>query len=711
LYSVVRARLTLHSSSDIQKKLRELLPSDYAKDFRQYRPENGVSSTARLNRLQQHRQARKLRAVRLEKAKQTSSFTHAEHTLPSADSYQDFEGPLSAFRNYGGSCSAPTKPTQLSLSADPSESQLIIPSLLLLDGSSVTNTALNLRQAFQDNTNQSSKDHSISTSSMEQLQDPTPQSTEMSIDSIQSLQARLSRRSSSVVQHVQSVLRYSLSNSWRSSVSWRSSWISFGSQISMVSAARSIATKSDIDEDDLPPTSSTQAPAEGVIIRTSQNQLSRTPNVMTSEQEGRWVLFWPGHYLIDYVMAFELSPCRKMKHTAMAVCDCCGLTPTHLSVATPDYSTDHAFSNAVSFKRFDRMPPSSAKDVNRKDYLNNSPLHFAASARGCDPKVLITLINMGADIHAVNTWGATFLHVLFFRLPRERLSSFIPLLEHLGHVGFRFSRRDYSGRQPFHHLLHKAHYQERGAFEEAMTIARPDLDAMDSSGLSIRKYLRKNPPKGRKSKARAEAHLSAVPISGNAAVEFKTKISEMDDDWVGWLDWLAMNDRSLWIDRHGDTALLALLKHWKSRSTKVFLEDIVTKMMKLGVEIQMRDRYGDTALAVAARRGLRPVVKVLVEEGASIHTVNLRDMSILSCAQKSMSRAKADGDDKLSAMIWSCIIYLLDLKACEFPTLPRQHWAAWAPDSKFMWDEGKEETSKDISQVLSDSGFAQGILV
>jgi len=65
----------------------------------------------------------------------------------------------------------------------------------------------------------------------------------------------------------------------------------------------------------------------------------------------------------------------------------------------------------------------------------------------------------------------------------------------------------------------------------------------------------------------------------------------------------------------------------------------------VGAQIHMRDRRGETALAIAAQRGLRPAVKTLIELGASIHTTNYRGTSILSNARKTMRRAKETGND------------------------------------------------------------------
>lgn len=444
----------------------------------------------------------------------------------------------------------------------------------------------------------------------------------------------------------------------------------------------------------------------------SQKGLSRMLSMVESEVDevialDRW------HTCFEYVMAIELSRCSQYNHTGTDVCKHCGLHPAHLIAAKLDPSPFPTF-HAVAWKRLEQMQQRfSTSQMNQRDYSGNNSLHFAARAWDGDSKVLIRLIELGVDIHAANTSGATFLHVLFRYLPMKRLPSCIPVLRHLSDLGFRFSACDYCGQQPVHVLLDSAHNQGRDSFlylEEAMIIMRTDWDAVDSyKRLSVRAYFQAN-PSNTKSKAQAKGLLSKAPVSANLDIDFEKTISEMSDDWAVWLDWLATKDRAVWIDRHGNTALIALLKYWNCQNTEppphILLEDIITKTVKLGAEIRMRDRYGDTALAVAAKRGLRPAVKVLVTLGASVHTSNHRDMSILGGARKCMERAKANGNDKLHAMIWSCIVYLTDLKACEYPTRRRQHWAAWAPDSHFTWDEGERGLKAEkIVRVLRSSGF------
>ena len=330
-----------------------------------------------------------------------------------------------------------------------------------------------------------------------------------------------------------------------------------------------------------------------------------------------------------------------------------------------------------------------------------------------NPEIFIKLVDMGANIGSVTTFGETFLHLLFRYLLVKNVSKFIPLLRRLEALNFSFTSRDYFGRQPFHALLRRCQgghdflFDDVDTLEEVFAIAKPDFDAPNCAGHSLRSLL-STVSGNEMSKRTVNLLLSSYPKSKNIAVDFQKKmknlLSKTDYNWSMLAEWLANENRMAWIDHHGNTALIALLKCWSSDQDELLLEDIIKGMVRIGAQIHMRDRKGETALAIAARRGLWPAVTTLIALGASIHSTTLRGVSILKNARKSLSQAKRDGDDKLYARVWSCIVYLVDLKACELPSERRERWAAWAPDSHFDW-EGKGEKETNIHQALVELGF------
>jgi hypothetical protein len=689
---------------DIQARLKDLLPSDYTKKFHQYRPRNGTSANVRLEGLQQHRQARKSGAVRFAKDKQTLLSTRGDNTHPLTDPYQDFEGPLSAFRNYYENQSVSVKWQQLSLSAHPSESQLITPSLLLLDGSSVPSTSVNPNSQRQSTAIQCPNSQSTPDLSLEQSQEPIRPTSPSSTASIQSLQARLPRHAASVIRHVRSVLRYSSSNSSRSSTSVRSSWVSFRSQMSINSAFSTGASLLDGDSislgtetkdlDTCPseriyyqrPVQSATSPASPGIRANTVNIRMRSPSARhyssVLKRRGCDCIFTLG----------KQSPLNNWPNQ----CGNCGLAPVHL-LALNLAGVNHIWDFHL--------------EINRKDFLDNRPLHFAAMTSQTDPEIFIKLVDMGADVGSVTTRGETFLHLLFRHLSAKNVSKFIPLLRRLEALNFSFTSRDYFGRQPFHALLRRRQgghdlLNDVGTLQEIFAIAKPDFDAPNCAGHSLRSLL-STVSASKMSKCRVNLLLSSYPTSKNITVDFQIKmrnlLSKTEYNWSILAEWLAIENRLAWIDQQGNTALIALLKYWSFDQDELLLEDIIKWMVRMGAQIHMRDRKGETALAIAARRGLRPAVTTLIASGASIHSTTLRGLSILKNARKSLSQAKRDGDDKLYARVWSCIVYLVDLKACEFPSERRERWAAWAPDSHFGW-EGKGEKETNIHQALVDLG-------
>lgn len=81
----------------------------------------------------------------------------------------------------------------------------------------------------------------------------------------------------------------------------------------------------------------------------------------------------------------------------------------------------------------------------------------------------------------------------------------------------------------------------------------------------------------------------------------------------------------------------------------------------------MRTRQGETALSIAVRKGLRPIVTTLVSRGATTHCRDYSGGSILRNARKHLRRAMKQDNDRVYASVMSCIIYLIDTGAVETP--------------------------------------------
>jgi hypothetical protein len=619
----------------------------------------------------------------LTKDKETSLSTSGGQPL--TDLYRVFEGPLSVFRKYAESGTPADKLTQLSLSACSTESQLVNPSLLLLDGSSIAGTAILYHQ--DQKKTQPVIEKTPPNSSLGQTQALVRQVSRSSLVSLSSLQARLSRRSSSVIRHVHSVLSFSSTNSWRSSVSWRSSWISFGSQSSATPISSS--TKVFDHPEDV---------SFNMRFRDTSHQLT-----VIELEESRYnpkspIRFYstrayPYRERPRYLWIYDECSCghRYRSHKlqeSYRLCTDCGMQPVH------QYFRE--------LRGLEIPRNMLSKHIQMKDYFDNGLLYFAARYNSKTPGLLLRMIDMGADIHSKNTCGATFLHVLFQFLELDQILDSLPLLKRLSDLKFSFLSRDHWGHQPVHVLLERFPYSSidlLDKLEAVFAVMKPDIDALNVDGHSGRMLMSRSSGRA-KSKARLNEFVSRFPMSRNSAINFAVALSEMNG--TTWMEWVSIESRWAWIDSDGETALIALLKYWDHDQDELLLPNIIKEMVGLGSQIEMRDRNGDTALAVATKRGLFLAVKCLIELQASIHTINSRGDGILRAARTEMRLAKKNGQDELYAMILNCIICLVDLEAYDFPSLRSELWAKWAPDPRGGWKSAYREEM--IFDALSYAG-------
>lgn len=119
------------------------------------------------------------------------------------------------------------------------------------------------------------------------------------------------------------------------------------------------------------------------------------------------------------------------------------------------------------------------------------------------------------------------------------------------------------------------------------------------------------------------------------------------------------------------------MKGWGAKKDETQLPEIVEKLVQSGSAVNMRDRAGNTALAIVTRKGLRPAVTTLLNLGACVHATNYLGVSILRGARRELRQARrdeSDDADKLYTMILSCITLLIDKGAVMHPS-GYQEWA------------------------------------
>jgi len=127
------------------------------------------------------------------------------------------------------------------------------------------------------------------------------------------------------------------------------------------------------------------------------------------------------------------------------------------------------------------------------------------------------------------------------------------------------------------------------------------------------------------------------------------------------------------IEKSGDSSLIHLVKNWPEDGGESQLGLIIKAIFQCGAEVDLRDRNGDTALAIAAKRGLRPAVLCLIELDANPNSRDYQENGILSQATKCLLRTQTD--TKRYAGILSCIALLTDFGAKANPTV-YDEWVA-----------------------------------
>jgi hypothetical protein len=627
-----------------------------------------------------------------------------------------------------------------------SESQLIVPSHLLLDGSTVggwwpptnrqsmsisvpvsaTSTYLNFETAKQPPNQVNTVSHRDSSS----------------IISFHSLEKRISDCSSSIIRHVYSVLCYSManssgSNSSRCSTWWSrerleneansSRWASLGKEVTKSSQNRTNqksppkskfflwkekAHDQNTQDQHLQNQGSSPLPEFSELSEGEQRiwneMIDETQVVVTSTVR-------PDQFYTP-IMSLRNRYCcaRDGRNThGTKLCELCLSLPVHRLAGYP--------------KGLAHIRLKWQHLLDKKDVFDHTPLHFAAASqcRKLDLiSSLISLTELGANIRAVNTCGDTFLHTLLRYVELDELKDCLPLFRFLAALNFPFCQRDYHGRTPLHIFLDRCQILECQSFEileEMFDVVKPEIESMDNLGLTISYYFSTRSV-NMSAQVQAAELLSKYRTWNNIDINFKSKLDETTGNWQIWNAWVATAGRSTWVDLNGDTALIALIKYWGAEEDELLLVDLVKYLVEIEAQIRSRDRSGDTALAIASTRGFRLVVTVLLDLKASVHSLNYCGATVLNQAQKSLSQARKSGNDRLYATILSCVVLLVDSGARKDCSRKDCYWedcsrkgcslifsllqsVASGVTYEQMLKLHNEESAKSIYRTLERSGF------
>jgi hypothetical protein len=481
-----------------------------------------------------------------------------------------------------------------------------------------------------------------------------------SIITFESLKTRLSNRRSSSIQQVRSVLRLSFPGSYRSSISWRSSWIS------VKSLGRSIRSKGSLGE----------RLTSGLSDELSKDEQEVWNDIIDESQ------FFPSH---DLMPAYSfLAPLPRLCCASTdegSICSKCGFSERHAQASVGDpawYTLDG--------------------DKNPTDNFHNTPLHYSAASGVVSLYTFTHLIPDDIDIHAKNTSGENFLHVLdtrYFGIQGIGGSpAYLGLLKHLQGREFSFSNRDCHGRTILHVLLKRSTLVDATAIDphdvrsilqdlsDILQVLQPDLNALDNQGHNVGDQLiawgDKLP-----STTKSLVHISVgalVALYRNpltSSISFRQELCSPNWKAEVWLKRLETANKVKWVDLHGDTPLTAILKKWKDRNKELELQTIVRQLVNLGIDVNMRDRNGNTALAIAAIRGSRPCVAELLISGAMPNSRNYRGNGIIAVAHSRMLQASQANRNDYYGRILSCVTLLADFGAKLEPT----QYEEWLPSA------------------------------
>jgi ankyrin repeat protein len=489
-------------------------------------------------------------------------------------------------------------------------------------------------------------------------------SSETRINQLRSRLAGL--RSGSYVKHVNSVLRYSSTDSFRSSVV---------SVISFASSLRSNSLRSTRSSLKSIPKDSNEAGAK--VTEPFDQKLSDAEQHIWDE-------------LVDESRLESLPEIKpRYEWNSLHNRPCCGLDEvlsrrdTTSSFWQPDggVCSQCGFSK-VHFLVRDRRPYLGSwkvilrDDLDVEDYFGNTTLHHLAANLRSTPD-LIALIREGANIHAKNTSGETFMHVLRYEFWVYG-DPFVSLLKMLESQAFDFDHRDYHGRsilQAFFQLNPRAKNVKE--IIQIFGIMKPSWNSFDNQGNTLRTTCPHLNLAG-ESGWRAKLGFLSPSSKADLRLDFRDIVLPM----IGAVD--PLNEIKVsasyktsallrHVDKNGETLLSTYLKAWEFHDSKEISEPKVEVFLQNGSEIHARDREGNTALTTAVGRGLRSATKILLSKGANVHCRNLKGQGIIAQAQASMDLAREQGDDKLYASILSCISLLADAGAKADPT-ERDEW-------------------------------------
>ena len=243
-------------------------------------------------------------------------------------------------------------------------------------------------------------------------------------------------------------------------------------------------------------------------------------------------------------------------------------------------------------------------NVNRPDDNGETPLHVAVS---CDISIVERLLKRGADVRALDRENRTPLHAAAYEGDCESVEL---LIQHGSDVHFADSR----GWLPLHFAAAGKNVDNADILMENGS----NITAVDNNGRSALHVAARNG-------CRSMVELMIGLGSDINASDFKgqTVLGAMDkcSSWTeyrGWdvLEYYLENDGDIYaIDRAtGRTTLHFAVTHQ--------FVSTVDNLLDQGLELEARDKKGETPLLRAAASGSQEMIQHLVDRGADLAAVN-----------------------------------------------------------------------------------------
>jgi ankyrin repeat protein len=337
-----------------------------------------------------------------------------------------------------------------------------------------------------------------------------------------------------------------------------------------------------------------------------------------------------------------------------------------------DYSESHHLARTFGAGDLDLI------DASIQDLFGNLPLHHAAAVGNIEC-VRHLLSNARRDMtHGLNhrnSSGETFLHVYRIRKPDD-FPEYLVIARQAIEQGLRLSIRDYQGKSMKERMIEMLHHCKIGQIQlrEALEL----FDSLDTSQGTISDvlilvegsnipvtWLMPSIDEDLEEDEKEGFHLGLVKINSSEMdqKQLQTAIKAHSPDTSISLDRLRSPTIAklsiLERDSNGETHLISVLKRWPKAS---LVSSHLKKLIQHS-DIHMRDCHGYTALAIAARRGLRDAVSLLLERGANPNTRSVQKKSLLDHVLGYLNltqKESSEENDILYARILSCMVLLID---------------------------------------------------